>query len=124
VFACRLSISKDLAVYVPDDGDDATRSPPPADSSMVQQLLTETYSVIGEPDGLYGTTASYDVDPSVRMKFYLHEEKWHRALATYNLQNAHSCPPNCLVQVEHFYGWLILTIYVFFSAYETLVYPM
>ena len=31
----------------------------------VQQLLTETYGVIGEPDDLYCTTASYDVDPSV-----------------------------------------------------------
>ena len=101
LFSCRSSISKDLAIYIDDDGDTA---PPPTttDSSTVQQLLTETYSVIGEPDGLYGTTASYDVDPSVRVKFYLHEEKWHRALATYNLQNVQSHPPDGLVQVKHF----------------------
>ena len=97
---CSSKISKDFAIYINDDGD-ATPSQPPTDSSIVQKLLTETYSVIGEPDGLYGTTASYNVDPSARVKFYLHEEKWHRALATYNLHNAQSHPPDGLIQVKN-----------------------
>lgn len=68
-------------------------------SSTIQQLLIDTYSVIGEPDGLYGTMASHDVDPAARVKFYHHEGNWHRALSAYNLLHFQPHPPDGLLQV-------------------------
>jgi len=67
--------------------------------NTIQQLLIDTYSVIGEPDGLYGTMASHDVDPAMRVKFYHHEGNWHRALSAYNLLHLQPHPPDGLLQV-------------------------
>lgn len=69
--------------------------------NTIQQLLIDTYSVIGEPDGLYGTMASHDVDPAARVKFYHHEENWHRALSAYNLLHFQPHPPDGLLQVTN-----------------------
>ena len=82
-----------------DDNDGDTFNAPVTISNTMQRLLIDTYSVIGEPDGLYGTMASHDVDPAARVKFYHHEENWHRALSAYNLLHFQPHPPDGLLQV-------------------------
>ena len=82
-----------------DDNDRDIDNAPLTISSTMQQLLIDTYSVIGEPDGLYGTMASHDVNPAARVKFYHHEENWHRALSAYNLLHFQPHPPDGLLQV-------------------------
>ena len=82
-----------------DDNDGDTFNAPVTISNTMQRLLIDTYSVIGEPDGLYGTMASHDGDPAARVKFYHHEENWHRALSAYNLLHFQPHPPDGLLQV-------------------------
>ena len=92
-------------------------------NSTMQQLLIDTYSVIGEPDGLYGTMASHDVDPAARVKFYHHEGNWHRALSAYNLLHFQPHPPDGLLQVTLNYDTCNLT-YLCISVCIILVYLM
>jgi len=90
-------------ICVEDNNRDASvtlNSPLPI-SNTIQQLLIDTYSVIGEPDGLYGTMASQDVNPAARVKFYHHEENWHRALSAYNLLHFQPLQPDGLLQVSY-----------------------
>lgn len=83
-----------------DDKENADIHIPVTYKNIIQQMLIDTYSVIGEPDGLYGTMASHDVDPAARVKFYHHEGNWHRALSAYNMLNFQSHPPDGLLQVS------------------------
>ena len=87
-------------IYIDDNDGDANNAPLTISSTM-QQLLIDTYSVIGEPDGLYGTMASHDVNPAARVKFYHHEENWHRALSAYNLLHFQPHLPDGLLQVTY-----------------------
>ena len=87
-------------ICIDDNSDTSVTSPAPLTiSNTIQQLLIDTYSIIGEPDGLYGTMASHDVDPAMRVKFYNHEGNWHRALSAYNLLQFQPHPPDGLLQV-------------------------
>ncbi|CAG2219119.1 ATM [Mytilus edulis] len=63
----------------------------------VQDLLLQTYQEIGDPDGLYGCGAGRLADTSSRVKSYEHENRWEKAVITYDIE---MCQPSSVPQYE------------------------
>ncbi|CAC5396816.1 ATM [Mytilus coruscus] len=63
----------------------------------VQDLLLQTYQEIGDPDGLYGCGAGRLADTSSRVKSYEHENRWEKAVITYDIE---MCQPSSVTQYE------------------------
>ncbi|KAK6170767.1 hypothetical protein SNE40_019079 [Patella caerulea] len=54
----------------------------------LQDLMLETYRSIGDPDGIYGCGAGSLADSTSRIKTYIHENRWDKAVVTYNIDMA------------------------------------
>ena len=49
-------------------------------SSSYQTLILEAYAAIGEPDSVYGAGAGRLADVDSRIRTYMHEHTWDKAL--------------------------------------------
>ncbi|XP_041351980.1 serine-protein kinase ATM-like isoform X2 [Gigantopelta aegis] len=66
---------------------DALSSPTSSQTCVgIQDLMLEAYRCIGDPDGIYGCGAGRLADSSSRVKTYLHENKWEKAVITYDIE--------------------------------------
>ncbi|ESO89357.1 hypothetical protein LOTGIDRAFT_229208 [Lottia gigantea] len=56
------------------------------DDNILQELMLETYRCIGDPDGIYGCGAGQLAESTSRIKTYMHENRWDKAVVTYDIE--------------------------------------
>lgn len=56
-------------------------------STSYQTLILEAYGSIGEPDSVYGAGAGRLADIDSRIRTYMHERAWDKALGRNSIQS-------------------------------------
>ena len=62
------------------------------DNSVIQSLLLEAYSRIGEPDGLHGACATHTANEDTMTRMYEQEGQWQKSLSEFGSNHGNRWP--------------------------------